>query len=130
MSESHSIDAGFDFLSDDDNDRLARGLFGYEALQKRTHRWNRAMEREAGSRASCATISVLFYSSLALIDLICVIQERMDRYNTNDDSFVFLLSTRAGGIGINLVAADTARLLYHHSVQRKDFDIVMAGDFL
>ena len=88
------------------------------------------MEREAGSRASCATISVLFYSSLALIDLICVIQERMDRYNTNDDSFVFLLSTRAGGIGINLVAADTARLLYHHSVQRKDFDIVMAGDFL
>ena len=71
MSESHSIDAGFDFLSDDDNDRLARGLFGYEALQKRTHRWNRAMEREAGSRASCATISVLFYSSLALIDLIC-----------------------------------------------------------
>ena len=31
----------------------------------------------------------------------------MDRYNTDEDSFVFLLSTRAGGIGINLVAADT-----------------------
>jgi hypothetical protein len=36
-----------------------------------------------------------------------LLQERMDRYNTGEESFVFLLSTRAGGIGINLVAADT-----------------------
>jgi SNF2 family DNA or RNA helicase len=34
----------------------------------------------------------------------------MDRFNTEDDSFVFLLSTRAGGIGINLVAADTVTI--------------------
>jgi len=32
----------------------------------------------------------------------------MDRFNGGDpESFVFLLSTRAGGVGINLVAADT-----------------------
>ena len=31
----------------------------------------------------------------------------MDRFNTQEDSFVFLLSTRAGGVGINLTAADT-----------------------
>jgi hypothetical protein len=41
-----------------------------------------------------------------------VLQERMDRYNTGEDSFVFLLSTRAGGIGINLVAADTVRIYF------------------
>jgi chromodomain-helicase-DNA-binding protein 7 len=34
-------------------------------------------------------------------------QKAIDRYNKNDDSFVFLLSTRAGGVGINLTAADT-----------------------
>jgi chromodomain-helicase-DNA-binding protein 7 len=32
----------------------------------------------------------------------------MDRFNKEDpDSFIFLLSTRAGGVGINLTAADT-----------------------
>ena len=35
----------------------------------------------------------------------------MDDYNNSDDSFVFLLSTRAGGLGINLVSADTV-LIY------------------
>jgi len=34
-------------------------------------------------------------------------QRAIDRFNTNEDSFVFLLSTRAGGVGINLTAADT-----------------------
>ena len=34
-------------------------------------------------------------------------QEQMDRFNTNPDYQVFLLSTRAGGLGINLVSADT-----------------------
>lgn len=33
-------------------------------------------------------------------------QELIDRYNT-EDIFVFLLSTKAGGLGINLTAADT-----------------------
>lgn len=35
-------------------------------------------------------------------------RERMDEFNSPDsDTFIFLLSTRAGGLGINLVAADT-----------------------
>lgn len=34
-------------------------------------------------------------------------QERMRRFNTEPDAKVFLLSTRAGGLGINLTAADT-----------------------
>ena len=30
----------------------------------------------------------------------------IDEYNTHKDIFVFLLSTRAGGLGINLTSAD------------------------
>jgi SNF2 family DNA or RNA helicase len=34
-------------------------------------------------------------------------QAAIDRYSTEENSFVFLLCTRAGGVGINLTAADT-----------------------
>jgi superfamily II DNA or RNA helicase len=34
-------------------------------------------------------------------------QKAIDRFNRDSNSFVFLLSTRAGGVGINLTAADT-----------------------
>lgn len=34
-------------------------------------------------------------------------QDLIDEYNTDNKVFVFLLSTRAGGLGINLTAADT-----------------------
>ncbi|CAN0131795.1 unnamed protein product, partial [Ascophyllum nodosum] len=34
-------------------------------------------------------------------------QKSIDRFNREPNSFVFLLSTRAGGVGINLTAADT-----------------------
>ncbi|CAN0600138.1 unnamed protein product, partial [Laminaria digitata] len=34
-------------------------------------------------------------------------QKSIDRFNREATSFVFLLSTRAGGVGINLTAADT-----------------------
>ena len=34
-------------------------------------------------------------------------QENIDTFNTNPDVQIFLLSTRAGGLGINLTAADT-----------------------
>ena len=37
-------------------------------------------------------------------------QKAIDQYNTNPDIFIFLLSTRAGGLGINLTAADTCIL--------------------
>jgi len=33
-------------------------------------------------------------------------QKAIDRFETEEDSFMFLLSTRAGGVGINLTAAD------------------------
>ncbi|XP_077298015.1 SWI/SNF-related, matrix-associated actin-dependent regulator of chromatin, subfamily a, containing DEAD/H box 1 isoform X2 [Arctopsyche grandis] len=34
-------------------------------------------------------------------------QDLIDQYNEESDIFIFLLSTRAGGLGINLTAADT-----------------------
>jgi SNF2 family DNA or RNA helicase len=35
-------------------------------------------------------------------------QRRIDRFNTHPDAYsAFLLSTRAGGVGINLATADT-----------------------
>ena len=34
----------------------------------------------------------------------------IDNFNTNNDIFIFLISTRAGGLGINLAAADTVIL--------------------
>ena len=34
-------------------------------------------------------------------------RDMVDAFQTQDDIFMFLLSTRAGGLGINLVAADT-----------------------
>ena len=33
-------------------------------------------------------------------------QKSIDRFNKEANSFLFLLSTRAGGVGINLTAAD------------------------
>lgn len=34
-------------------------------------------------------------------------QARIKRFNTEQDIFIFLLSTKAGGLGINLTSADT-----------------------
>lgn len=34
-------------------------------------------------------------------------QMNIKKFSSDDDIFVFLISTRAGGLGINLVAADT-----------------------
>ena len=38
---------------------------------------------------------------------LCYRQELIDTYNADESIFTFLLSTRAGGVGINLTAADT-----------------------
>jgi SNF2 family DNA or RNA helicase len=39
-------------------------------------------------------------------------QAAIDRFcKPNSDTFIFLLSTRAGGLGINLIAADTCILM-------------------
>jgi SNF2 family DNA or RNA helicase len=41
-----------------------------------------------------------------------VAQNAIDRFSAKEaEAFVFLLSTRAGGVGINLTAADTVRHL-------------------
>jgi SNF2 family DNA or RNA helicase len=42
-------------------------------------------------------------------------QRAIDRFNRDPDSFLFLLSTRAGGVGINLTAADTC-IIFDRSV--------------
>lgn len=34
-------------------------------------------------------------------------ESQIDMFNSTDEHFLFLLSTRAGGLGINLTAADT-----------------------
>ena len=41
---------------------------------------------------------------------ICCRQEMIDKYNNDKSVFVFLLSTKAGGLGINLTAANVVIL--------------------
>ncbi|KAK2180963.1 hypothetical protein NP493_419g07016 [Ridgeia piscesae] len=52
-------------------------------------------------------------------------QELIDRYNTNDKIFVFLLSTRAGGLGINLTAANVVIL---HDIDYNPYNDKQATD--
>lgn len=40
-------------------------------------------------------------------------QDLIDQYMGDPEMFVFLLSTRAGGLGINLTAADTVKIQFH-----------------
>lgn len=44
---------------------------------------------------------------IAIFDLKFISVIQMEKFNSDPDTWVFLLSTRAGGLGINLVAADT-----------------------
>ncbi len=52
-------------------------------------------------------------------------QELIDRFNRDESIFVFLLSTRAGGFGINLTAADTVIL---HDIDFNPFTDRQAED--
>jgi len=52
-------------------------------------------------------------------------QNLIDEYNTNTDIKVFLLSTRAGGMGINLTSADTCIL---HDLDFNPFNDLQAED--
>lgn len=52
------------------------------------------------------------------------ISERRDMvadFQARTDIFVFLLSTRAGGLGINLTAADTVSVVYYLFTCNKNF---------
>lgn len=46
-------------------------------------------------------------ASTKVCDRALVLQVMMQRFNTDTKYFVFILSTRSGGVGINLTGADT-----------------------
>lgn len=46
-------------------------------------------------------------NTLFLIVLTCVLQVLMERFNGDKRIFAFILSTRSGGVGVNLTGADT-----------------------
>lgn len=61
------------------------------------------------------SLHVIVFSRIGLID----------KYNTNPEIFVFLLSTRAGGQGINLASANTVIL---HDIDCNPFNDKQAED--
>jgi SNF2 family DNA or RNA helicase len=52
--------------------------------------------------SACITLTGTSYYDLAVLP-----QVLMQRFNTDPRHFVFILSTRSGGVGINLTGADT-----------------------
>ena len=67
------------------------------------------MERVRPARGVCLDVCMLFYRSVfneqTFLSLHCS-QDLIDQFNNDDTIFVFLLSTRAGGLGINLTSAN------------------------
>ena len=51
-------------------------------------------------------------------------QAMIDTFNTDDSYFIFLLSTKAGGLGINLTAANTVIL---HDLDFNPYNDKQAG---
>ncbi len=47
-------------------------------------------------------------------------------FQTRSDIFVFLLSTRAGGLGINLTAADTVSFKESDTLRKVDVQVVLS----
>jgi len=58
------------------------------------------------------------------IDFVCS-QEMIDAFNTDESIFVFLLSTKAGGLGINLTAANVVIL---HDIDFNPYNDKQAED--
>jgi len=55
----------------------------------------------------------------------CYSQDLIDQYNTDMSIFVFLLSTKAGGLGINLTAANAVIL---HDIDFNPYNDKQAED--
>ena len=64
----------------------------------------------------------LFLSKLFCV---CFRQDLIDVFNKDASVFVFLLSTKAGGLGINLTAADTVIL---HDIDFNPYNDKQAED--
>jgi len=66
---------------------------------------------------------------LVLQWLLCLVtlfrQELIDQFNTDSSIFVFLLSTKAGGLGINLTAANVVIL---HDIDFNPYNDKQAED--
>lgn len=72
------------------------------------------------------TILILFNMILSLCVFILLYrQDLIDLYNQDESMFAFLLSTRAGGVGINLTAADTVII---HDVDFNPYNDKQAED--
>lgn len=56
---------------------------------------------------------------------LCCRLQLIDRFNNEPDIFIFLLSTRAGGLGINLAAANTIIL---HDIDFNPYNDKQAED--
>jgi SWI/SNF-related matrix-associated actin-dependent regulator 1 of chromatin subfamily A len=67
----------------------------------------------------------LVNTKLFFANCVCCRQELIDAYNADKSIFVFLLSTRAGGLGINLTAADTVII---HDVDFNPYNDKQAED--
>lgn len=52
-------------------------------------------------------------------------QELIDLFNVDNEIFIFLLSTKAGGLGINLTAADTVII---HDIDYNPYNDKQAED--
>lgn len=53
-------------------------------------------------------------------------QKDMDAFNAPEfEFFIFLLTTRAGGVGINLATADTGKLMHVHQQCRADCVVIV-----
>lgn len=62
---------------------------------------------------------------IVFANCMCFRQELIDAFNADESIFAFLLSTRAGGLGINLTAADTVII---HDVDFNPYNDKQAED--